>query len=70
MTSQPETRQALYDRIRQSSKDEVILNEMIRLGFWPTAGTLPEDPAEEIRRQAEIQQELADLRTESRKLNR
>lgn len=69
MTSQPETRQALYDRIRQSSKDEVILNEMIRLGFWPTAGTLPEDPAEEIRRQAEIQQELTELRTESRKLN-
>lgn len=28
------TRQQIYDRIRQSSKDEYILSEMIRLGFW------------------------------------
>ncbi len=68
MTSQPSTRQELYDRIRQSSKDEYILNEMIRLGFWPGSGTLPEDPADEIRRQGEIQKELAALRSENRKL--
>ncbi|MDO6706373.1 reverse transcriptase family protein [Photobacterium sp. 1_MG-2023] len=28
------TRQQIYDRIRQSSKDDYILREMIRLGFW------------------------------------
>ncbi len=69
MTEQPRTRQELYDRIRQTSKDEYILEEMIRLGFWPRQGTLPEDPAEEIRRQGELQRELETLRSESRKLN-
>ena len=34
----PRTRQELYDRIRASSKDEVILEEMVRLGFWPARG--------------------------------
>jgi RNA-directed DNA polymerase len=34
MTEQPRTRQEIYDRIRDSSKDEYILEEMIRLGFW------------------------------------
>ena len=33
-------RQQLYDRIRESSKDEVILDEMIRLGYW-RAGRRP-----------------------------
>ena len=28
------TRQELYDRIKESSKDEFILEEMKRLGFW------------------------------------
>ncbi|MBE9029949.1 RNA-directed DNA polymerase [filamentous cyanobacterium LEGE 11480] len=69
MNQQPQTRQALYDRIRQSSKDEVILTEMIRLGFWPSSGELPNDPAEEIQRQGEIQRELSELRAENRKLN-
>jgi RNA-directed DNA polymerase len=69
MTEQPRTRQELYDRIRQTSKDEFILEEMIRLGFWPRQGTLPEDPAEEIRRQGALQRELETLRSESRNLN-
>src|SRR5262249_20084557 len=47
------TRQELYDRIRETSKDEVILEEMIRLGFWPRDTHGPEDPAEEIRRRGE-----------------
>ena len=63
------TRQELYDRIRQSSKDAVILEEMIRLGFWPQKGTLPEDPADEIRRQGELQAELRALRSESSRLH-
>ena len=58
---QPRTRQELYDRIRQTSREEVILEEMIRLGFWPAQGEMPQDPAEEIRRRGEIQRELKEL---------
>ena len=63
------TRQELYDRIRQSSKDEVILEEMIRLGFWPRGGTLPEDPADEIREIGELQRELKALTSENARLH-
>lgn len=69
LVTQPHTRQQLYDRIRATSRDEVILEEMIRLGFWPAHGTLPEDPADEIRRQGEVQRELDTLRAESRRLH-
>lgn len=62
------TRQELYDRIRESSKDHVILEEMIRLGFWPQRGTLPEDPADDIRREVELQNQLNALRTEASRL--
>lgn len=62
------TRQELYDRIRESSKDHVILEEMIRLGFWPQRGTLPEDPAEDIHREAELEKQLQALRTEASRL--
>jgi hypothetical protein len=50
MSEQPRTRQDLYDQIRQSSNEEFILDEMIRLGFWPAQGEIPNDPADEIRR--------------------
>jgi RNA-directed DNA polymerase len=61
-------RQEIYDRIRSSSKDEVVLEEMVRLGFWPRQGTVPTDPANEIRRRGEIERELAALRTEQSRL--
>ncbi len=69
MSRQPENRQALYDRIRESTRDEVILEEMIRLGFWPLQGVLPEDPADEIRRRAKLETELNELRTQDRQLH-
>ncbi|MDJ0718233.1 MAG: reverse transcriptase family protein [Prochloraceae cyanobacterium] len=65
MSEQPRTRQELYDLIRQKGKEKFILEEMIRLGFWPQEGELPEDPADEIRRIGEIRQELNQLRRES-----
>jgi len=65
---QPTSRQELYDRIRQSSKDEVILEEMIRLGFWPRQATTASDPAEEIRRRGALEAELKALRTEASRL--
>lgn len=62
-------RQALYDRIRSSSKDAVVLEEMIRLGFWPARGVVPNDPAEEIHEQAELERQLAALRSEQSRLH-
>ncbi|HWT00647.1 MAG TPA: reverse transcriptase family protein [Pyrinomonadaceae bacterium] len=65
----PRTRQELYERIRQTSREEFILEEMIRLGFWPEQGVMPQDPAEEIRHRAQLQRELNDLRQENRRLH-
>lgn len=55
------TRQQLYDRIREGSKDEVVLEEMIRLGYWPDGAEQPNPPAELIRRRGEISRAIADL---------
>ncbi|KMO35683.1 DNA polymerase [Methylobacterium variabile] len=60
------TRQQLYDRIRESSKDEVVLEEMIRLGFWPGDAAQPDLPAALIKRRGEIHREIADLHAEER----
>ena len=65
----PDKRQELYDRIRTSSKDEVILEEMIRLGFWPAAAAPGEDPASDIRERGDLERQLAALRTEQSRLN-
>ena len=63
MTVQPGslTRQQLYDRIRESSKDEVILEEMIRLGFWKAGDGKPNLPAELIKRRGDVQREIGEL---------
>jgi hypothetical protein len=68
MADPPRTRQELYERIAESSKDEVVLDEMIRLGFWPREGRIPEDPAAEIRRRGELNRELERLREQNRHL--
>ncbi|MCG8418885.1 MAG: reverse transcriptase family protein [Proteobacteria bacterium] len=62
-------RQELYDRIRRTSRDEFILDEMIRLGFWPESHGKPGDPAEEIRRRGELERRLWALRSESKRLH-
>ncbi|MFE1748569.1 reverse transcriptase family protein [Coleofasciculus sp. H7-2] len=69
MSDQPRTRQELYDRIRQTGKEEFILEEMIRYGFWPAQGEIPQDPADEIRRMGEIRRELEQLRQDSSRLH-
>jgi len=68
-TFRPVTRQELYDQIRESSKEEVILKGMVEYGFWPAAGTIPQDPADEIRRMGEINRELGAMRTELARLH-
>lgn len=62
-------RQELYDRIRASSLDEVVLDEMIRHGFWPSADDRPSDPTTEIRRRGELERELTELRSKAVRLD-
>jgi retron-type reverse transcriptase len=64
----PRNRQELYDRIRAGAKDEVILEEMVRLGFWPARTGLPGDPAELVHRRAELQAQLRALTSEQARL--
>lgn len=64
----PRTRQEIYDRIRRSSKDTFILEDMIRLGFWPARGVIENDPAEEMHEIARLERELAAVRTEQSRL--
>jgi retron-type reverse transcriptase len=54
-------RQELYDRIRASSKDEVILEEMKRLGFWPADSEKPDISETLIQRKGTLQRELNQL---------
>ena len=55
------TRQELYDKIRETSKDEYILAEMKRLGFWKSDESKPEVPEEIFQRRGELQRQLRDL---------
>ncbi|WP_434387589.1 reverse transcriptase family protein [Melittangium boletus] len=69
MSSQPpRTRQELYDRIRATSREEVILEDMVRLGFWPARTEQPGDPAEVIHRRNDLMGQLRALTTEQHRL--
>lgn len=57
-------RQEIYDRIRQTSKREVIISEMIRLGFWQPDNKQAEKGAE----LEQITRELNALHTEASRL--
>ena len=54
-------RQAWYDRIRESSKDEVILEEMVRLGFWSDTEGKPDLPQDLLKQQGALQRELREI---------
>lgn len=60
------TREQLYERIRKGSKQEVILEEMQRLGFWPQDAAQPTVEAQLIRRESELQGALSKLGDELR----
>lgn len=60
------TRQQIYDRIRTSSKDSYILEEMKRLGFWEASDS-PSLPEILIKREAELNKELQELIAKDRK---
>lgn len=64
-----QARQELYDRIRESSKDEVILEEMIALGFWDPKQPGKEAAADIIAKTAELEREMNALRSEMARLH-
>lgn len=61
------TRQQIYDRIRETSKEEFILVEMKRLGFWGKKDGEPGVPELLIKKETELQKELNKLGEEKRK---
>lgn len=61
-------REALYARIRASSRDDVTLAEMKRLGFWSDDDTSLSEAEQLIRRETELQQALAALGRELREV--
>lgn len=61
------TRQQIYDRIRATSKDSYILDEMKRLGFWDNTSEVPTLSESLIRREAEANQELNKLLEQDRR---
>ncbi len=58
------TREQLYERVRSSSKKEVVLAEMQRLGFWPADKDSPTAEAELVRREGELSRALQELGTQ------
>jgi RNA-directed DNA polymerase len=68
MSEQPRSRQELYDRVRQVGKEQFILEEMIRYGFWSEDDEIHKETTEEIQKRSQLQRELNDLRQQSRLL--
>lgn len=60
------SRQQIYDRIRATSRDQFILEEMQRLGFWESPAA-PHISETLIKREAAIQQELNSLLAQDHK---
>lgn len=58
----PKDRKELFERIASGQKDDVIFDEMTRLGFWNGDRPRPTDPPNEVARMAELRNRLAKLR--------
>lgn len=54
-------RQQLYDRIKASTRDSVILEEMKKLGFWGKNETVPSLPEQLIHKETSLTKELNEL---------
>ena len=61
MSEQKLTRQEIYQRISETSKDEVILSEMVRLGFWQKDQEKPSLAESFIARRTALQTKLCQL---------
>ena len=67
MADTPLTRQQIYDRIRETSKDDFILEEMKRLGFWSKNEGEPGIPELLIKQETKLRKELDKLLEEKMK---
>ncbi|WP_309027767.1 reverse transcriptase family protein [Pelagicoccus enzymogenes] len=67
--SQPATRQELYERIRESSKNEVIRSEMERLGFWNPNAPEPKVADDWLKEYDRLTKELRELRGKQERMN-
>lgn len=61
MSNSTERRQEIYDKIRQSSKQEYILSEMKRLGFWGEDHVDFEQVNKFFKEESELSKQLNDL---------
>jgi len=66
MSQAQDTRQQLYDRIKSSTKDAVILEEMIRLGFWKQGDGANGLPEQVILQEAELVKQINELTAKQR----
>jgi retron-type reverse transcriptase len=69
MSEQTRSYQEIWEIINQMGREEFILQEMIRYGFWPAEEALPKMPEDEAKRRQELQQELQQLYQERKILN-
>ncbi|MYN05590.1 RNA-directed DNA polymerase [Pseudoduganella sp. DS3] len=60
------TRAELMERLRTSSRQEVVLEEMQRLGFWPSGTGQPSELEQLVQREAELSSALLKLGQELR----
>ncbi|MBA4146159.1 MAG: RNA-dependent DNA polymerase [Cytophaga sp.] len=61
MAGSQNTRQQLYDRIKASTKEAVILEEMKRLGFWKEEEGMPSLPGLVLEKEAALIKEVREL---------
>lgn len=62
-------RQELYDRIREAGKQTVIVDEMVRHGFWPEGRPVSQLAQEEVDRLHEVARRVAELTRLTRDLD-
>ena len=66
MSDRVPTRAEIIERIRASSKDAFVLEEMQRLGFWPAGEGKPSIEAALIQRELDLMKALEDMQQELR----
>lgn len=64
----PTTREQLWERIRLTSKDEFILKEMVRLGFWDESRGTGKAPSKLIKDIGRLEREVQALAGEKSRL--
>lgn len=64
----PRTRKELYERIARGQREEVTLEEMVRLGFWTEDRPVSTEPQAEARVK-ELRRRLVELREQAATLN-